>query len=251
MFKSSLRKEMRLLRIYVVGATVFAILALIVGMAGVVHAARNARNANFATLTVHRLVIRDQEGKLAMVLTNHDEPMPSIVAGQKFYRHGGGGTEIIFYNRRGNEQGGFVWNGMYGKHGHYHSSNVMSYDSINTDELLQVHDGNDDGKMFSYITGWNQPNFDKPKYRRLLHKIAGAKSAAKVAAALKDNPVAAEYAHASVRRYLVGYNTDNNSIVMLADAHGHPRIKMFVTPAGHAKLEFLDAHGHVVAHYPH
>lgn len=246
----SIRREIRFLRYYALSATVVGGV-LLLGAAGAIH---KAHNASFDTLTVHKIVVKDRQGKLAMVLTNHDDPMPSIFAGKKFYRNGGEinagvGNEIIFYNRLGNEQGGFVWDGVTKSDGTYGSSNVMSYDTVTTDSLLQVHDGNDNGKMFSFMTGWNRPNMLTPEYRRFLDELSNARNDASKREAIR-NRYRDLTQGTNVTRYLFGYDQTNTSQVMLADAKGRPRIKMFVTPDGQAKLDFLDAGGKVTAEYP-
>ncbi len=248
----SLPRQIRRLRIFATAATVIAAAALLVA-AEAVHA---ARDATFNTLTVHRLILRDQRGRLAMVLTNHDQPMPSVINGQRFPRSGGGGNEIIFYNRLGNEQGGLLWTGQRGGRdggqrgaGAASSTNVLSFDTVNTDQLLQVDDGDDHGRFFSYITGWNRADFNRPRYLRLFQRLAAAKTPAARRAVLRS-PAGQAYLRGTARRYLVGYNRRNTAMVMLADAQGRPRIKMFVTPAGKAELEFLSAMGAVVARYP-
>lgn len=243
----SIRRELRFLRYYVVITSTLGVVVLL-GAAGVVH---QARDAAFNTITAHRLIIRDSEGKLAMVLTNHDDPMPGIWAGIKTYRHGGGGNEIIFYDEMGDEQGGYVWTGLVHPNGTYNSNFVNSYDSVTTDQLLQVHDGNDDGRTFSYVTGWNEPNMRTPLAVRVIREYEGAlerhESRAEIKRIFAQDPA---LARGAARRYLVGYTRSNTAEVLLSDAHGHPRIKMFVKPDGTAALEFLDASGKVVAQYP-
>ena len=247
MHVKSLRRELRFLRLYALTTTLLAGAALL-GAAG---AMREARDATFDTITAHRLVIRDDEGKLAMVLTNHDTPMPGIWAGMKTYRHGGGGNEIIFYDEMGDEQGGYIWSGLVHPDGTYESDLVNSYDSVTTDQLLQVHDGNKNGKTFSYVTGWNEPNMRTPEALRVMQKYEDAinrhASRAQLTSILEQDP---PLARGSQTRYLFGYDLTNTAQVMLADANGRPRIKMFVQPDGMAALQFLDAGGKVVAQYP-
>jgi hypothetical protein len=125
----------------------------------------------------------------------------------------------------------------------------MSYDTVTTDSLLQVHDGNDNGKMFSFMTGWNRPNMLTPEYQSLLDELSNARNSASKRQAIK-NRYRDLVQGKDVTRYLVGYDQTNTAQVMLADAKGHARIKMFVTPDGQAKLDFLDANGKVTAEYP-
>lgn len=243
----SIRRELRFLRYYVIVTSLLAAIALL-GAAGIVH---YAHDATFDTITAHRIIIRDSEGKLAMVLTNHDEPMPGIWAGMRTYRHGGGGNEIIFYDQMGDEQGGVVWTGRVHANGKYDSHFVNSYDSVTTDQLLQVDDGNTHGKTFSYLTGWNEPNVRTPLALRVIRKYETAldrhESAAQLKKIFAEDPA---IARGPIRRYLIGYTRDNTAQVLLSDGQGHPRIRMFVKPDGTAALQFLDASGKVVAQYP-
>jgi len=243
----SIRRELRFLRCYVIATSALA-LVLLLGAAGVMP---GVHDATFGTITAHRIVVRDNEGRLAMVLTNHDEPMPGIWAGIKTYRHGGGGNEIIFYDQMGDEQGGYVWTGLVHGNGGYDSSLVNSYDSVTTDELLQVHDGNSNGKTFSYVTGWNEPNQRTPLALRVMREYEQAidrhESRAQLEKILAQDP---PLARGQIRRYLVGYTQSNTAQVLLSDAQGRARIRMFVKPDGASALQFLDAAGKIVAQYP-
>lgn len=51
-------------------------------------------------------------------------------------------------------------------------------------------------------------------------------------------------------RFVLGYDESDVAQLVLADKAGRPRIKMFVTPDGQAKLQFLDASGHVTYQLP-
>ncbi|HET7267437.1 MAG TPA: hypothetical protein VFJ15_04955 [Oleiagrimonas sp.] len=46
-------------------------------------------------------------------------------------------------------------------------------------------------------------------------------------------------------RYFAGKSRSGNSVVMLQDATGAPRLALMVTPEGKASIEFLDASGKV------
>ena len=243
MHTKSIRREIRLLRYYALGTTLLGGM-LLLGAASAVH---KAQNATFDTITVNKIIVKDRAGKLAMVLTNHDDPMPSIFAGKSYKRNGGGGNEILFYNQLGNEQGGLMWDGIVNPDGTYNSGNVLSYDTVTTDQLLQVHDGNENGKTFSYMTGWNRPNELAPEAQSIINSLLAAKNDNERKAIEAAHP---EFFAGFATRYLFGYDRTNTAQVMLADAKGHPRIKMFVTPEGQAKLDFLDANGKVTAEYP-
>lgn len=239
-----IQRELRLLKANaLISVLLFAVLILL----GATKTAKQA-SATFDTVTVHRIKLLDRQGKLAMVLTNHDDPQPSIMAGKTMYRQGGGGNEIIFYNQLGDEQGGLMWDGSSNPDGSNASSaNVMSFDTANTDQLLQVRDGNENGKVFSYVIGWNRPNYKSAAMQKLMDELYSAKTDSERQAIFAQHP---DLMNANVTRYLFGYDNSNTAQVMLADGKGHPRIKMFVTPEGESQLQFLDANGKVTAEFP-
>ncbi len=111
--------------------------------------------------------------------------------------------------------------------------------------MLQLDDGNDNGKTSAYLIGWNEPNYNTPMFQRALAEIQAAKTQAQRLAVVKKYP-----GIRSVTRFLFGYDDTNTSQMMLADSKGQPRIKMYVTADGQAQLQFLDASGKVTAHYP-
>jgi hypothetical protein len=194
---------------------------------------------------VHRIDVRDREGKLAMIITDHDDFPPPIVNGKVWKRQGGADSNgIVFYNQEGDEQGALDWAGRIASNGTYESANTLSYDSVVTDQMLQVDDGNDNGKTYAFMIGWNRPNMHDPVFMKTLESLQSMTPAERQAYA------AAHPGIGGVRRFLFGYEPDNTSQVMLADGNGKPRIKMYVTSDGEAKLQFLDADGKVTAEFP-
>jgi hypothetical protein len=230
-----------MLRWYAVGMTLFTGVMLL----GAVREA--TREVTFDTITVHRINVIDRERRRAMIITDHDDFPPPIVNGKVFNRSGGNDSNgIVFYNQRGDEQGALTWAGRRYPNGTFESENEISFDTVNTDQLIHVQDGNVNGKTFSEVIGWNQADYDRPDWETLIRQ----------AEALRSNPTALKAfvaAHpwlVSKTRYMLGYGLDNTSQVMLADGDGRPRIKMYVTAGGQAELQFLDASGNVVAEYP-
>jgi hypothetical protein len=235
----SIRREIRFLRYYSLAIT------LIAGTFLLVAANEVSRNATLDTLTVHRINVVDREGKMAVVITSHDDFPPPIVNGKALKRSSGADNGLLFYNERGDEQGGLTWSGLKSSDGTFQSGNTLSFDTVVTDQLLQVDDGNDNGKTYAYMIGWNRPRYDSPEMMSVIQQVENAKT--------MDEKRAIVAAHPELRsatRFLMGYDPDNTSQVMLADGKGKPRIKMFVTADGQAQLQFLDADGNIVAQYP-
>ncbi len=237
---SPIRREIRLLRYYALGMTLFAGFALL----GSVHEA--TRDATLDTLTVHRINVVDREGKLALVITNHDDFPAPVINGHVVRRSSGNDTNgMLFYNQRGDEQGGLTWTGRRYPDGTYASDNDISFDTVNTDQLIHVQDGNENGKTEAMLIGWNQADYNTPAFMNAIRQIDALHTRAQLEAFVRAHPELV-----SKTRFLVGYDFTNTSQVMLADGQGRPRIKMFVTADGEARLQFLDADGHVVAQYP-
>lgn len=229
---------MRLLRYYALGMTLLAGVFLIGAVAA-------AKKASFDTITVHRIDVVDREGKLAMIITDHDDFPPPIVNGKKWKRSGGADSNgIVFYNQQGDEQGALDWSGRIAADGKYESASTLSYDSVVTDQMLQVDNGNDNGKTYAFMIGWNRPNMHTPEFQKMLEHLQSATPAEREAF-VKEHP-----GIGGVQRFLFGYDPDNTSQVLLSDANGKPRIKMYVTAAGEAALQFLDEAGKVTAQFP-
>ncbi|HTC31220.1 MAG TPA: hypothetical protein VK702_10860 [Candidatus Acidoferrum sp.] len=235
----SIRREMRFLRYYSLAIT------LIAGTFLLAAAHEASSNATIDTLTVHRINVVDREGKLAVVVTSHDDFPPPIVNGKALKRSSGDDNGLLFYNERGDEQGGLTWGGLKNPDGTFESSNTLSFDSVVTDQLLQVDDGNANGKTYAYMIGWNRPRYDSPEMMSVIQQVENAKTTDEKRAIIAQHPELR-----SATRFLFGYDPENTAQVMLADGKGKARIKMFVTDNGQAELQFLDADGNVVAQYP-
>jgi hypothetical protein len=235
----SIRHEIRVLRVYALVTTLLAGVFLL----GAVH---EARLASFDRLTVHRIDVVDREGKLAMVLAAHDDFPPPVVNGKPVTRSSGSDENgIVFFNQRGDEQGALMWDGRVAADGSYSSANTLSYDSVRSDQLLQVDDATENGRQSAYVIGWNRPDDASPVFKRYIADMLAARDDRGRSAVARRYP----QMHAPVR-FLVGYGTDNAARVALNDGRGRTRIDMAVTADGRATLEFLDAHGKVVARLP-
>ena len=237
MKRRSIRRELGVLRVYAFLSTVAASIFLV--------GAIQAKNASFDTLTVHRINVMDREGKLAMILTDHDDfPLP-IVNGKAVKRQSGNDENgIVFYNQLGNEQGALIWDGRDAKDGTFKSETTLSYDSVRTDQLLQVDDYNGNGHQNAFMIGWNEPDFTTPEYQQFSREWQTA------ATLDQKRALRRKYPNQSVhQRFFFGYD-DDKSRVTLHDAGGRPRINMFVTNDGQAKLQFLDADGKVIYQLP-
>lgn len=214
----------------------FAVLLLV--------AAKAPGRTRFTELDVERINIVQADGKLEMVLSNRARLPRAVVdgkaAGQDRQKPG-----LIFYNEAGDECGGLIYSGHMDEKGKPSSGMHFSMDRFGGDQQLALGHYEQDGYM---RTGLNV--FDRglskdidPLYEAWQKAPAGPE---KEAAKRKWR----EAGGAQTTRLFVGKTLDKASAVLMADAQGHPRILMMVTPEGTPSLEFLDEKGDVIQRLP-
>lgn len=196
-------------------------------------------NAEFDTLTVHRLNVVEPDGTLRMVISDHARFPGAIVRGKE-YPHPRPQAGMLFYNDEGTEQGGLVFAGAKTTNG-YSSGLSLTFDRYEQDQQLQLIGLDEDGHAFAGM----QVN-DVPRT-----PILQAMAAMKKIEAMPEGPqriqTEAQWQklYGIQPRYFAGKSKSGNSVVMLRDANGNPRLALTVTPAGKASVDFLDANGKV------
>ncbi|HTZ54076.1 MAG TPA: hypothetical protein VMB20_03370 [Candidatus Acidoferrum sp.] len=234
----SIRRQIRTLQICAVTSSVVAAIALL-------GAAQAVRQVTFDSITVHRINVMDREGKLAMVIAGHDDEATPVMLGYTGQRAQGNNADngIIFFNQKGDEQGGLIWSASPDRS---ESADTLSFDTANTDQLLHVEDGDYQGHHYADIVGWDRAANEAELLAPLLHELDHAKTPAQRAAIRQRMRSLAKVS----TRFFIGYDTNDVAQLVLADKLSKPRIKLFVTPAGQAKLQFLDASGRVTYELP-
>ena len=176
-----------------------------------VAAAPPAKNARFDQIDVQRINVREPNGTLRMVISNHARLPGIIVHGkeQPFDRPQAG---ILFYNDEATENGGLIFGGHRNEKGEVvDAGGAISFDRYDAKQevqLIGVHDRED---RFAGLMVWDSPSD----------------------AAMR-------------RRVWVGRTDDGAARVELRDANGRTRAVLEVLADGVASLNFLDADGKVV-----
>ena len=241
MRSSKLRREIRFLRCYALGVTVLGGALFLVG------AMHSTRPTEFDRIVAHRIDIVDRKGKLAMILTDHDDFPEPTMSGKTGHRASGVDENgIVFYNQDGNEQGALIWDGRRGPHG-ASSHTTLSYDTADSDQLLQLDNGSDEGKHFAGLYAWDRPFGSIDLGPRMRRDLARARTATQRRAIRQKYRGLGLYGYS---RFFAGYDSDDTSQVALADGHGRTRVKLYVTKDGRAQLQFLDEQGRIVEAYP-
>lgn len=239
-FERSVRRELRALRLYAAVTTAVAALALI-------GAATAMRSAAFDVLTVHRINVVDANGTLRLAIFNKDT-QPDVVLGGKSIkgRTGPKNAGLLFYNDRGDEQGGLSFSGDMAN-GRVSQGALLSFDPWQQNDNVDLYFGQDgngveEGLAFSQ-TDPRPLTFFLPRYEQIMKMPRGAERDA----ALKQ--LKAEGLGQRARLF-AGVASDNRSKVVLSDEKGRARMQMQVAADGTASLQILDENGNVTSTFP-
>lgn len=204
-----LLRQMRQLRWYCGAMTLaFVVLAL---------SAFKAPPQQFDEISVHRLNVVDDDGKVRLVIANQERFPPPMLNGQTFKR-AVSPAGVVFYDRKGNEVGGLALTDVEaGK------VSALAFDNPNMDAIGLMTRIGADGEPISSGLQINQ-------------------------AMPASLPVRDAVRQTQAR--IVIQNERNTAEVRLADPEGRDRIRMRVDAAGEPRFEMLDAQGKVVFQAP-
>lgn len=203
--------------------------------------ARTPGPAQFDTIDVHRINVREPDGTLRMVISDRTK-FPGLILQGKEYPHERPRAGMLFFNDEGTEQGGLIFSGHKTADGKISSGLSLTFDRYEQDQQLQLMGLDRGGKH--YFAGMQIS--DRPS-RSIVqdikeHKKLAAMSEDAREALMKKRDREHYY---GVPRYFAGKSRSGNSVVMLRDADGKPRLTLAVTPEGAASIQFLDADGKV------
>ena len=232
----------------------YALVSSIAIVALAVVAVRQMQHAHIKEIDVERINVVEPAGTLRMTISNHAR-MPDPVIGGKSYPlrsgTGGAGAGLIFFNDEGNENGGLTFTGRKTATGHSAGAG-LSFDQYNQDETVTLSYDDEDGERAAGLNILDRPDVS----------IQAFAESAMVYRALPEGPektkrmrefkerMAKEGYYGGASRMYAGKGEHKESLVMLADPHGHPRIRMKVDSLGVPTLEFLDSAGTVTYHLP-
>lgn len=182
--------------------------------------------ARFKTIEVERINLREPDGRLRLVISNQAR-FPGAFHKNRDIPHPGRDAfaGMLFMNDEGTENGGLIWNGKKGPDG-VSAGASLTFDRYEQDQTMQLLQVDEQGRDMAAMIISDRPDqpidyahFGKP-------------------------PAKGEYVGAT--RLFVGKTRDRNSVVMMQDKDGKPRLMMKVTPDGEATIDFLNAEGQVV-----
>ena len=170
------------------------------------------RVQQFDEIDVHRINVREPDGTLRMVISNHARLPGVIVRGKENPRVDRPYAGMLFYNDEGTENGGLVFGGRRNANGEVVDAGVaLSFDRYGGNSQFIQLAGVQDSK--NHIVGLTISDTDATSTRR---------------------------------RVFIGHDREGVASVSLMDRNGRKRIVLQVTPDGMPSISFLDADGKVV-----
>jgi hypothetical protein len=239
-FERSVRRELRALRVYAAVTTAVAALALI-------GAATTVRSASFDVLTVHRINVVDANGTLRLAVFNKETEPDPVIGGKPLKARKGPKTAgLLFYNDRGDEQGGLGFSGEMAN-GRVRQGGLLSFDAWQQNDNLDLYfgqDGNDvEAGLALSQTDPRPLTYFMPRYERIMKMPPGAERDAALKQLRADGL-------GQRARLFAGVGGDNRSKVVLSDQKGRARMQMQVAADGTASLQILDENGNVTSTFP-
>jgi len=171
-----------------------------------------AKVQRFDEIDVHRLNVREPDGTLRMVISNHVRLPGVIVRGKENPPVDRPYAGMLFYNDEGTENGGLVFGGHRNANGEVVDAGVaLSFDRYGYGSQFVQLAGVDDSQ--NHIVGLILSDTETTGNRR---------------------------------RVVIGHDKEGVASVALMDRSGRKRILLQVTPDGTPSLSFLDADGKVI-----
>ncbi len=226
------------------------VLTLTFAMTIVTGFAENERKANFEQIDVQRLNIVGPDGQNQMVISNRQLIPDAIIDGKTFPSHGRhDGAGIIFYNSEGDEDGGLAFGSVKTANG-YSADGDLMFDQHKQDQTVGIQYSDDNGKRQAGFHVWDRGDVDLAQMVEHFNSVKHMPAGPEKDAAMKQLQEQIKNGDYGATRFFAGKTPDKDATVFLCDAKGNPRLRLSVTAAGEAKIDFLDENGKVTYSLP-
>lgn len=212
--------------------------------------AENERKASFDEINVQRINIVGPDGQNEMVIANHQAIPDAIIDGKTFPsqgRHDGAG--IIFYNSEGDEDGGIGFASKKTASG-YEADGDLMFDQHKQDQTVGIEYSDENGKRKAGLHVWDRPDIDLAQMAEHFNSVRNMPAGPEKDAAMKQLQEQAKNGDFGATRLFAGKTADRNASVVLYDDKSRPRLRLSVSAAGEAKIDFLDENGKVTYSLP-
>jgi hypothetical protein len=185
-----------------------------------------------------------------MVIANHQAIPDAIIDGKTFPSHGRhDGAGMIFYNNEGDEDGGMGFSGHKTANG-WEADGDLMFDQYKQDQTVGLEYSDENGKRRAGFHVWDRPDMDLAQMVEHFNSVQNMPAGPQKDAAMKQLQEQAKNGEFGATRFFAGKTPDRSAVVLLCDAKGQARLRLSVTPAGEAKIDFLDENGKVTYSLP-
>jgi hypothetical protein len=213
-----------------------ATVSVFVGVLACGQAAAERKVTDFVEIDVQRINVREPDGTLRMTISSAATAPGLIFKGTEHPFPNRQAAGILFFNDEGTENGGLLFGGS--KKGQNASSGGhLSFDQYEQDQVISLDQTEDHGRRRAGLTFFDRPTSALPM--DLVDKLDTPEGSAEFEALTAAGGF-------GYPRVFIGKNEERESTVILRDAKGLARLRLSVTPAGSASIEFMDASGKVV-----
>lgn len=242
---NELERDLRLLRAYTVVSSL-ALAAVVFSTCG------RDEPGTFSVIDVERINVRHPDGTLALAIAGKGRLPGPTVEGREYPRSFSGGRErasgMIFFNERGDEVGGLTFHGQLDGEGGHAASGHLSFDQFRQDQVVALqYQGNAEHRRAG-LNVWDRST--EVSIAEIL-EVLDARSRAEGAARDSIERIIQGWSRDGLgaHRIFLG-SADRTAALVMRDAEGRARIRLYVDSADAARIEFLDADGGVAFALP-
>ncbi|TWI00963.1 hypothetical protein IP90_02585 [Luteimonas cucumeris] len=199
-----------------------------------------ARSGKFDEIDVQRINVREADGTLRMVISNHQR-FPGLIVKGKEYAHKRPQAGMLFFNDEGTENGGLIFAGKRENGKVTGAGGSLTFDQYEHDQVVQLLGTQDDGREIAGMIVSDRP------HRSIVADIEEKARIDAMPEAQRKKLMQERYTsnYYGQQRLFIGKNDSRSSLVNLKDGNGKTRLRLQVAADGAASIEFLDADGKV------
>ncbi len=216
--------------------TWLGVISLLVGVIAWGQAAAERKVTEFVEIDVQRINVREPDGTLRMTISNSATAPGLIFKGTEHPFPNRQAAGILFFNDEGSENGGLLFGGSK-KGQNVSTGGHLSFDQYEQDQVISLDQTEDHGRRHAGLTFFDRPVTSIPL--ELIDRLSTPEGGAEFETLAKAGGF-------GYPRLFIGKTEERDSTVILRDAKGLARLRLSVTPAGVASIEFMDDSGKVV-----
>ncbi|CAM3974395.1 hypothetical protein FLCU109888_11915 [Flavobacterium cucumis] len=217
---------------------------------------KKSGNRKFTEIDVERINIVEKDGTVKMVITNVAK-FPNgntLINNRPTNENRKKRSGMLFFNEDGIECGGFIYDGQKNEKGHS-SGLSLTYDQYDGDQVMQLltqdYQKGDKRYVSSSLAFNDRPAKESQlKTAEIMKELDALGQKDPKAMEEKIKAYEAQGLIGGVPRIMLGKTRSQNNGLFLFDDKGKPKAMFYVDKENHAKLDFFDDNGNVIASFP-